>query len=114
MALYQFNRYFVYQSISAEGKPIKYVYVARQIHKGGRGEYYTMIISYKEEQQTIDITSKNYWELEKNIFPVLFYSKSDDTIFGNWVIKLKFRLAVLFFVAFLITFLPLKYFKQAT
>jgi len=45
-------------------------------------------------------------------FPALFFSKENDIVFSEWVVKKKFRNTLILFLGFLLTFIPYKKFLK--
>jgi hypothetical protein len=82
IAIFQLKYYMLYKNIRDNKEPIKYEYIDKIIHKG-RGAYYQIKISYEQTEAIVDITSKNYYEIDKNKFPLIFYSKENQTFFLN-------------------------------
>lgn len=96
------KNYIDFKSAISENKPIPYTIIDKKINKGGRGVSYDMIIEYKNSRQTISITSKDYDWIQSGKYPELYYSKRSGLIFSKWEVKKAFRVALLFFILFVV------------
>jgi hypothetical protein len=105
IALTYFMKYLDFSSSVDTNKPLSYVYVDKRIKKGGRGESYEMDYSYKNQTETISITSKEYDLISAQQYPDLYYSKA-GVVFSAWEIKKSLRITVLFFGLFVVTITP--------
>jgi hypothetical protein len=103
--------YIEYKSVMTESNPISYIYTDKRINKGGRGDSYEMDYKYFNIKGTVYITSKEFFLIEKGIFPELFYSKKNGLIFSRWEIKKSIRITVLFLVFFIVVVFPWSRFK---
>ncbi len=76
------------------------------MHRGGRGESYQIEILCKGRRECIDITSKDYNNINKNIYPKLFYSKSNNIVFSEWTVLRNMRIAIMLIVFSIFLFIP--------
>ncbi|GEM_PF-2086134 len=112
IASYQLKVYYDSRNIVQSSNPIDYIYVDEEIKKGGRGVSYEMEVLYKDKQYELNITKKMFEEIKVGKFPVLYYYKEKDTVFSLWEIKKSFRVTILFFIGFLLTFIPKFFIKK--
>ncbi|MBT1708765.1 hypothetical protein KK062_11045 [Fulvivirgaceae bacterium PWU5] len=99
-----FIQYLDFSGSIDGNKPISYVYVDRKI-KGGRSNYYEMTFSYNNQEQTISISRKEYDLISKQQYPDLYLSKS-GAVFSKWEIRKSSRIAIGFFVLFVVAVTP--------
>ena len=92
--LYQWN--LLKQNIQVL-EPIEYV-VTDKYKSKGRSRTVTMDILYEGKDYTLDITSRDYHNLDKGIYPELFFLKERGCVFYRWTIKKSLRVALLSFI----------------
>ncbi|MEN2413174.1 hypothetical protein [Flavobacterium mesophilum] len=101
-----FENYLHFKSSLVNNKPLAYLFIDKRINKGGRGESYEMDFLYKKQMHSISITGNEYDLIEKGQYPDLYLTKNKDDIFSKWSLKMSFRIALLFFLLFVLTVLP--------
>lgn len=106
IALFLLYRYIIFTQIIQTEEPITYRYINSSVHKGGRGEYYQIEIVCKGRRENIDITSKDYNNINKNIYPKLFYSKLNSIVFSEWTVLRNMRIAIMLIVFSIFLFIP--------
>lgn len=106
IAIFLLDRYIIFTQIIQTGEPITYRYIDNSVHRGGRGEYYQIEILCKGRRENIDITSKDYNNINKNIYPKLFYSKSNNIVFSEWTVLRNMRIAIMLIVFSIFLFIP--------
>lgn len=111
ISFYAFKNYWNFTHSVSNNSPIAYSFINKNINKGGRGETYDMHIVYDYRKYIISITSEEYAQIGNRKFPELYYSKSMNVVFSKWEIKMLFRVAILFFLLFIIAVVPWTFFK---
>lgn len=104
IAGYFFMRYWDYRT--AGSTPIAYTYAGKKINKGGRGESYDMFYTYKGKEGTISLTSKEYYGIDEQQYPELYYSERSGSVFSCWEIKMSLRIVLLFCGLLIVTVFP--------
>lgn len=95
-----FRKYLILKSILEN--PIAYEVIASKVNKGGRGESFDMTVLYQKQPYELSITGKDYRNLKKGKYPVLYYSVELDEVFYSWSVKRSLRIAIIFFVFFIV------------
>lgn len=80
--LYSVNRYFAYDRILNNDNSIRYIYLGKSIHSGGKGEHYDMRIQYRKNVYRVAITRKVYHDLDRGMRPELFITGENEVITG--------------------------------
>lgn len=106
ISIYYTIAYLEYGSVVEDDVPVKYIYVSKQIKKGGRGRWYQMVVVYNGKEFAVHITSDIYNQIDENRLPDLYYSSQQDAVFSLWEKKRALRIALLFMAGGLITFVP--------
>ncbi len=106
ISIIHFINYNNYRRSLKKREPISYSYVDRKINTGGRGESYEMTITYDKKKYKINLTSKEYYEINDEMFPILYYSKGNNLVFSEWEMKRAYRIFLVFIIMFLITIIP--------
>ena len=97
--------------IKEENATINYDLVDIDHHRGGRGSYYTIAVTYDEKQYEVGITSKMVREFQnKNTKPELYYNTYFDIVFSDWSITRSSRAAMILGGLILLRFIPQKWF----
>lgn len=106
IASYSFANWYVCKEATAN--PISYEILETQIHRGGRGEYYDMLILFQNRREVISITKEEYSSIKANNYPVVYYAEDIDKTFTDWTMKRSFRLTWLFGILAIVSAIPWK------
>ncbi len=96
--------YLRYKGIILNEKPIYYSLVSKKEHKGGRGSYFTIAIKFRNNIYHVSATSKMFYQIEEGSLPNLYYSKTNDSVFSDWTIKILLRIWFLLLIVLTTTF----------
>lgn len=108
--LFSMNQFYKYYIINMNlDRSIDYIFIKKEIKKGGRGSSYLINVSYNQKKYNVSVTEDTYYKIERGEIPDLFYSKKIDLVFSKWGVRQYFRIFVVFISFTIIGLLILVY-----
>lgn len=80
---YIFYYLYIYEDFKDDKNLVKYAVINSIKHSGGKGDHYSMDILYNNEPYNTSLTSKEYYDLQKEKFPNVYFYKNE--LLTNWV-----------------------------
>lgn len=91
--------YVIYSDAIKNSRPIAY-YFSWKEKRGGRGSYYVINVLYEDDNYTARVTSKEYYNIDDGVFPELYYSEKNGSVFSEWDKTSSFRVFIMFSIGF--------------
>jgi hypothetical protein len=89
--------YVIYSDAIKKSRPIAYQFSGKE-KRGGRGSYYVINVFYENDTYTVRVTSKEYYNIDDGVFPELYYSKKNGSVFSELDKTSSFRVFIMFSV----------------
>lgn len=105
IVLVSFKKYINYSN--NVNLPIKYTYIDTTIDNW-RGTSYLIRVLYNGRNYETYITESMYEGIRNAKYPMLYYATGEDDVFSEWEIRRHFRIAVVFSIFLVLTFIPIK------
>lgn len=101
ISISHFRKYLILKPASES--PIVYDPAGSKVNDNGKGKIFYFTVLYQRKEYKLDVAKSDYLDIKNGKYPKIYYSADLDTLFYSWNLKRSLRIALVFFVFFVIS-----------